>query len=453
MQVPILRGSVVKDGAFAESYPINLRPRPIDSGVSAGQLVNATGVVSKSTGPGADRGGIDWNGTMYRVMGSKLVRVANDGAVTEIGDVGNDTRRCGFDYSFDRLGVRSAGKLFYYDGAALSQVTDPDLGDVRDMLWMDGYFVTTDGNYVVVTDLLDVTKVDPLKYGSAEEDPDTVTGIDKIAEELVVAGRYTFQFFQNIGAAPFPFTVVPGTTIPVGCVSASAKAKIAGASLAFVGGGRNEPLGVYVLQNASATRISTREIDEMIAAVPSPELIEVEVRSLAGEQQVLVHLESVTVAISVATSDQAQRTTPFLLSSGGAYRPRNAVYCYGKHWVGDVAGNALGVLDEGTHLQFGQEYDWQFDGGLMFNEGNGFLVNEVELFGQFPVTPFAVFFSITRDGVHWSREVARRTTGRPNERVNWRPGVWMPSFGSFRWRGRGRVALARCEVRGDQLSA
>lgn len=453
MQVPILRGSVVQDGAFKESYPVNLEPRTIDSGVSAGQLINAVGVTQRGTGPGSDRGGVNWNGTMYRVMGSKLVSVASNGAVTVIGDVGNDNRRCGFDYGFDRMGIRSAGKLFYYDGAALTQVTDPDLGEVRDMLWMDGYYVTTDGTYIVVTDLLDVTKVDPLKYGSAEEDPDTVTGIEKLREELVVCGRYTFQFFQNVGASPFPFTVVPGTTVPVGCVSATAKAKIAGQGIAFVGGGRNEPLGVYVMANSSAERISTSEIDDLIAQDRSPELIEVEVRAFSGEQQVLVHLEQVTVAISLSTSAEAGNTTPFLLKSDGAYRPRNAVYCYGKHWVGDSKSAALGILDPSTHLQFGQEYDWQLDGALMFNGGNGFLINEVELFGQFPVQPFAVFFSITRDGVHWSREVARVTTGRPNERVNWRPGVWMPSLGSFRWRGRGKVALARCEIRGDQLSA
>lgn len=452
-QVPILRGSIVKSGAFAESYPLNLRPRPIDSGVSAGQLVNTTGAVAKGTGPGKDRNGIEWNNLLYRVMGSRLVRIGNDASVTDIGEVGDDTRRCNFDYGFDRLAIRSAGKLFYFDGAALVQVTDVDLGEVRDMLWMDGYFVTTDGKYVVVTDLLDATKVDPLKYGSAEEDPDTVTGLEKLKEELVVCGRYTFQFFQNVGAVPFPFSVVQGSTIPVGCVSATAKAKIGGEAIAFVGGGRNEPLGVYVLQGYQAQRISTAEIDDLIAEHPSPELIEVEVRALSGEKQVIVHLEHLSIAISLATSAEAEQTTPFLLASDGPYRPRNAIYCYGKHWVGDLASGKFGVLDETTHLQFGDEYDWQFDGGLLFNEGNGLLINEVELFGQFPTTPIAIFFSITRDGIKWSREVARRTTGRPAERINWRPGVWMPKIGSFRFRGRGRVALARCEIRGEALSA
>lgn len=453
MQVPIMAGTKAL-GGFSASYPINLEPRAIASGISQGQLVSTRGAVVLATGPGIDRGGIEWNGTLYRVMGSKLVSVTEGGAITELGEVGNDNGTCGFDYSFDRLAIRSAGKLFYWTGAVLTEVTDADLGDVFDMLWMDGYFVTTDGSYIVATDLLDPTSINPLKYGSAEEDPDMVVGLLKYREELYAVGRYTIQVFSNVGGLNFPFTVQNGAMIPYGAVGPRAKTLVGG-TFAFVGGGRGDPLGVYVYSGGTAERISSREIDDLLAAHSTPGQIEMEARNFAGESHLLIHLEKLTIGIALNASGEAQQGAWYVCQSGrfGPYRLRNAVYCYGKHIVGDTQTAQLGVLSAEVETHFGEAPDWQFDTAAMFNDGKGFVVQEIELFGQFPTTENAVFLSMSRDGVEWSNEVARVLTGRRDERVVWRPNVRVPSFGVFRWRGSGRVALARAEVGGEALAA
>jgi hypothetical protein len=64
------------------------------------------------------------------------------------------------------------------------QVTDPDLGVVLDVVWVDGYFMTTDGEFLVVTELTDPTQVNPLKYGSSEVDPDPVVALLKLRNEV-----------------------------------------------------------------------------------------------------------------------------------------------------------------------------------------------------------------------------------------------------------------------------
>jgi hypothetical protein len=48
-------------------------------------------------------------------MGSKLVTVSSTGAVTVLGDVGNDGEQVTLDYSFDLLGIASNGNLFFWD--------------------------------------------------------------------------------------------------------------------------------------------------------------------------------------------------------------------------------------------------------------------------------------------------------------------------------------------------
>jgi hypothetical protein len=88
MQIPILSGIFTDNGPdFRTSYPVNLVPTPKQSGISTGYLRPGDGIVANGTGPGADRGGINWRGQLYRVMGTKLVEISSAGVVTTL-------RRC-----------------------------------------------------------------------------------------------------------------------------------------------------------------------------------------------------------------------------------------------------------------------------------------------------------------------------------------------------------------------
>ena len=130
MQIPILSGIYTDNGPdIRTSYPVNMVPTPVPSGISDSFLRPGDGIVANGTGPGTDRGGIEWNGIVYRVMGSKLVTVSSTGAVTILGDVGTDGQLVTMDYSFDLLGIASAGNLWFWNPATavLAQNTDPDL--------------------------------------------------------------------------------------------------------------------------------------------------------------------------------------------------------------------------------------------------------------------------------------------------------------------------------------
>ena len=91
MQIPILNGIFTDNGPdFRTSYPVNLVPTPKSNGISEGFLRPADGIIGNGTGPGTDRGAINWNGVCYRVMGSKFCSVAADGTVVVIADVFNN---------------------------------------------------------------------------------------------------------------------------------------------------------------------------------------------------------------------------------------------------------------------------------------------------------------------------------------------------------------------------
>ena len=259
MQIPILNG-IYTDSTpeLRTAYPVNLVPVPNASGISNSFLRPGDGIVSNGTGPGIDRGGINWRDRLYRVMGTKLVEINSAGTVTTLGDVGGPTDQLvTFDYSFDQLAIASGGRLYYWNETTLTQVTDPDLGVVLDFCWVDGYFMTTDGEFLIVTELTDPTQVNPLKYGSSEVDPDPVVALLKLRNEVYALNRNTIEVFDNVGGELFPFARIDGAQIQKGVVGTQACC-IYIERVAFLGGGRNEAPGIYVGAAAVTEKISTQ---------------------------------------------------------------------------------------------------------------------------------------------------------------------------------------------------
>jgi hypothetical protein len=192
-------------------------------------------------------------------MGSKLVTVGATGTVTVLGDVGNDGRQVTLDYSFDLLGIASAGALWFWNPATstLARNTDPDLGTVVDMCWVDGYWMTTDGEFLVVTELNDPFSVNPLKYGSSEADPDPVVALVKLRNEVYAINRNTIEVFDNVGNAGFPFQRIDGAQVQKGGIGTFAACMFT-EQIAFLGGARNEAPGVYL--GCGATTAGSWEI-------------------------------------------------------------------------------------------------------------------------------------------------------------------------------------------------
>lgn len=459
MRLPLVSGITADETAeFRSSYPLNLEVVAVNNKIAAAQFRATSGAIQRATGPGTDRGGIVWNGLLYRVMGTKLVSMDTSGNVTTIGDVGG-SGPAGLDFSFSDLIIRSSANLFYYNPTAgLRQVTDPDLGPVHDMMWIDGFTMTTDGTNIIVTELNDPMSVQPLKYGSAEEDPDMVTGLIKVRDEPYILGQYTIQVMQNVGGNGFPFANVKGASIPVGCVSPSAKCLFAD-TFAFVGSARNEALGVYLAGSGSATRISSRWVDDQLAAVADPTRVVLENRTSRGERRLFVHLpDKSLVFLMNATKILQDEPVWYVAQSGNGnpYRLRYAVEAYGKTYVGDLTSSNIGELTDTVATHFGENAAWQFDAGPIFNEGKGGVLKSVELIGLPGRISGTMFMSMTKDGETFSveRAISMGDPGERSKRLIWRPRVNFRTWLGLRFRGlNGSLpGFAACEIDADPLA-
>lgn len=464
MQIPILSGMFADENAdFRTSMPINMVPVPKSNGISEGYLRPADGLVQFGTGPGSYRGGINWNGVAYAVMGTSLVRVDNTGAVFTIGDVGLGGWVT-MDYSFDRLAIASGTRLYYYTNGLLTQVTDGDLGKVLDFVWIDGYFVTTDGESLVQTELNDPTSVDPLKYGSSEADPDPVVRVMKVRNELFAVNRYTVEVFDNVGGTGFVFQRITGAMIPKGAVGTHACTKFAD-SIAFIGGGRDESPSIYLAASGSAQKIATREIETLLQKYTEAELSTVllDVRQERTHSFLMVHLPDQCLVFDAAASSALSMPVWHVLSSAvtgkGQYRAQGFFYCYDRWIAGDPIGARLCTLSQTVSTHYGAMVGWEFGTQVTYNAGNDAIVLELELVGlpgrvQFGSDP-TIWTRYSTDGETWSQERAIKagTAGQRDKRMCWRSQGRLRNTRIQKFRGTSdaHVSFARLEASVEPL--
>jgi len=465
MRIPILSGAYTDAAAnFRVSYPVNYFVSVGQNGISDAYLRPADGLVQVGTGPGVSRGAIEWNGEHYRVMGPMLVKISSSGLVTQLGFVGGFNEPVKMDYSFDRLAIASVGNLYYYDGSTLSQVTDPDLGQVLDVVFVDGYFMTTDGQSIVVTELSNPAQVNPLKYGSSEADPDRLVSILKVRNEPHAINLHTIEAFDNVGGDYFPFQRIEGAQIMKGCVGSRACCLFIDA-LAFVGSGRGESPSVYIGANGRAQQISTNEIDLVLSAYSDAELANVvlEPRNNKSQQLLYVHLPDRTLVYDATASQIVGAPvwsvlTSTLGESFTQYKARDFVWCHGKWWAGDPTSNVFGTLTDSIGSHWGANVRWEFSTPIVYNAGKGAIIHQIELSaltgrvvsGLDPT----LSTSYSTDGVTWSntRHIKAGQQGERMKRLVWWQNGFMRSWRVQRFQGDTQthlsVAALEAEIEG-----
>jgi hypothetical protein len=412
-------------------------------------------------------------------MGSKLVEIDSTGAVTILGDVGGPVDQLvTFDYSFDVLAIASGGRLYYWipvntpatlvwnpTAPILRQVTDPDLGVVLDFCWVDGYFMTTDGSNLVVTELTDPTQVNPLKYGSSEVDPDPVVALIKLRNEVYALNSNTIEVFDNVGGEVFPFARIDGAQVQKGVLGTHACCIFID-RIAFLGGGRNEAPSIYVGAAATTEKLSTQEIDDILLQYTEAQLalVKLEARNDKNHQHLYVHLPDQTLVYDASASQALQTPVWFILVSTlsglAKYRARNMVWVYDRWMVGDPQSNNIGYLVQDTGHHWGQQVRWEFGTLIVYNESNGAIFNEMELvsltgsvvLGKNP----QISTSYSLDGQTYSQEkfISVGTIGNRQKRLAWFQQGHMRNWRIQRFRGDSdaHVSYVRLEAQIEALA-
>jgi hypothetical protein len=358
-----------------------------------------------------------------------------------------------------------AASFFYWDGTSVNQVTDPDLGLVLDVVWVDGYFMTTDGEFIIVTELLDPYAVNPLKYGSSEIDPDPVVALVKLRNEIYALNRHTIEVFDNVGGNLFPFQRIEGAQIQKGCIGTQACCVFI-ETIAFLGGGRNESPGIFLGVNAQANKISTMEVDEILTNYTEVQLatVKLEARNDRNHQHLYVHLPNQTLVYDYTATQATNIPVWFILSTSttglARYKARDIIWCYDKWLIGDPSSNVIGYFQDNIGSHYDNKVRWEFSTNIIYNEGRGAIFHELELvaltgrvaFGTNPV----ITTSYSVDGETWSQSKSIRvgTQGNRSKRL-----VWFQQGSMINWRiqrfmgeSDAHISFARLEAQVEPLA-
>lgn len=439
---------------------------PQTNAYSSAQLIGTPGIAERSTtGANSCRGAHVMNGIMYTVNGNALYRENNDGTVTSLGTIAGAGPVSLADNGNQLCIVVPGAQGYIYTASpdTLAVITDTNyttaIGPSQQVVFKDGYFVhfnsaSLAGTGVVffISNLNNGLVYDALDFGSAEADPDKITGIHVNKNILYVAGEITTEPFQNIGvsAGDFPFQRIAGALIQKGV-----KAKFSlidyDNGFAFVGSGANESPAVFRASGGGSVKISTSAVENEISKLDNTQqqAIFCTTDTVGGGNFLNVHLPSSVFSYDSIASALAGRNIWFERKSKDGYglqttwRVNNIVQCYGKTIVTDNQSGKIGNLDIDVFTEYGASIKSVVATQPFTNQGNPLIVAEVELScasgvgnitdrGDNPV----ITREISDDGGHtWSNSTSRYL-GRQGEysaRQVWRAEGMMTNSRVYRF--------------------
>lgn len=322
----------------------------------------------------------------------------------------------------------------YTGSGSVTQISDNDFdGPASSMCFLAGYFVFTkaDGRKFFISELRDGTSYISTDFADAESDPDESVGVIPLGDSLLVFGTKTFQQFQNVGGAGFPFQSIQGSVQRKGLSSAFALMEV-NDYIVFLGGAENETPSIWITEGGRPQKLSTTAIDNVIAGYSDTTVSNCFAwkYSEAGAQFVAFTFpEESTFVYDFATQlwhtreslDSLGRITPCRVSA--------AIEAYGGILVGDLYTNQIGILDRATYSEYGVSQRRRFVTPHLDNDGDPFWIDALELVCETGVGLTSgqgadpkVSMSYSSDGGRTFSERLERSVGKIGEftkRVVW----------------------------------
>jgi hypothetical protein len=417
--VPIIKGDKVGvETDYRDALPVNMYAVAHKILGANGYMLSYPGLTLLGTGSGIDRGANyianEDLKNQYRVSGTQLISVSSSGAVVELGNI-SGSEQVAMPHSFNTQCVIADGKMFLYDPTiGFREVTDSDLGDPIDAVWVDGYYFLTDGEFLYHTDITDESSIDPLKFATSEYSPDPTLGLSLTQDNKVIAwNRYSMESFRNVANTDFAFIRLPERTQKIGIVATHAKCE-AGQKFYITGGRKEENVGIHIVTIGGSEKVSTREIDKILSEYTEPELsnMRMEARTEKDVTFVIVHLPNETLCFNVTIAKAFGIETAWMIlktdvAGDAQYRGINGIFdARSSKWVyGDKINSNIGILDNEICTHYDEIVEWIFY--TPFIKLETFSINSIELdtIPGFTITKDAtVAFSITTNGNFYGTE-------------------------------------------------
>lgn len=271
-----------------------------------------------------------------------------------------------------------------------------------------------------ISALQDSAAIDPLDFATAESNPDALLRALVNNRDVLLFGKATIEPWQDVGISPFPFQRVTGALIQKGTLAPLSPARL-NTSVFWLG----DDHVVYKMDGYTPVRISDFPIEDIIrAAVIASDAVGMTYSQDGHNFYVLtLPTENRTLAWDDTVGRWHER------QSGTSLTPaRWNVTCIMTGWddvyVG-TTGGAIAQLDLDTATELGQLIRSAAVTPPMYNNGNRFSLNTVELEMELGVgittgqgSDPQVMIRISRDGTKTWENQRLMSIGRIGDMIN-----------------------------------
>ena len=456
-QLPIANGFYVSDSLpIAAQECTNWYPNIVQgTGLSQETLFGTPGLEQLATSGTLDnvnRGAHEMAGKPYFVNGERLYRLdetvvdsVTSYSLTFIGDIAGTARVSMADNGTQLMILVPGGNGYIYNHVTdtFSQITDTDFtanGNPQFVVFIDGYFlVTTDSKKFIVSAINDGLSYNALDFGTAESDPDDIVAPVVYKNQLFISGGETFEAFQNIGGADFPFQRT-GLFLQKGCYAPYSLVN-AQDTFMWVGGGENEGPAIWALSGNSTVKVSTTAIDSLLSTLTDAAVADIYSWAYASKGAYFIgfSLPSTTLVYDI-TSKRWHERKSFLGGALGAFRVSSVVKAYNKILCGDIIDGRIGNLDPNVYVEYENPIIRTVATQPFQNNMQSVFFPSLELtvesgVGNSDVVDPVITLQRSTDGKTWGEPRARSMgkIGEYNRRAIWRRNGRASRFEVFRF--------------------
>ena len=343
---------------------------------AGGVILPRPGITQITTNGRAARGSFVYNGFLYVVASTDLLKVTNieTGAFSVVDTIegnGPIDVAIGFNHAVI-ISRENLGKGYTLTtGDVVTEITDPDFAASNSVSHVNGRFVYIpyDGSPAFFSDVGAGQTIQSTSFFDAEELPDENKVCFNYRNILYIGGTDSFELFRDLGGDPVPYARL-NSRIQYGYLGGILEYTD---TFLFIGNEKDEASGIYAITQGTAQKISNARIDLILSEYTDSQLE----LCISGR----VKWRGYDMAIfTLANHSFAYLAGQWVILTSGLTNelfPGGYITQYqGKHYA--VYGDKIGRFDK-TNTDYGDPFQRLIEKAFYHPENLAFSVGYVEL--------------------------------------------------------------------------
>ncbi len=320
----------------------NFYHQVVEEGKEQYVLYSFPGLSNKgSVSAGDDRGTRNALGKAFRIVGDILYSFTATGIHTEIGTIDGTSRCILSDDGINLIIVVPAEKVYIYNGATLSEITDTNIRKALAVTFINNQMVYTFKNLFVIADVGNPDVASGLNAANAESQPDDLVRAYAFQQSVYMFGEHSTEPWWNSGTGNPPFDRIDGQIFEVGCAAIHSIAHTDDA-IYWLG----DDNAIYQATGGTKSRVSSVAISHALSTYSDIDDAFAYTFTMEGQNFYLITFP--TANKTWCLNESLGNKGWFELSSGtddGKYQGSSLINVYGENYVCDIDNGNVYTLD------------------------------------------------------------------------------------------------------------